>query len=313
MPIPILKVLKPGLQTTVQDLGRVGYQQYGISPSGAMDTFSMQMANILTGNSLGEAVLEASLTGPTLEVLADLVISFCGGNFSVTVDGNEAPMWKSMRIKKGQILSLGAARQGARGYLSVAGGFEVPLVMGSKSTYLNGGFGGVEGRSLQKGDILYGNPIFQIPLKFVHPSVIPPYEKKMEVRVILGPHQDCFARESIQAFLSEEFVVTPQSNRMGCQLKGPRLEHIEGPDIISDPVPLGGIQVPASGQPIILLAERQTTGGYTRIGTVISVDIPVLAQAAPGTSVRFREISLEEAHKAYTARRNLLRYMANSF
>jgi antagonist of KipI len=310
MNIPILKIIKPGLQTTVQDLGRYGYQQYGISPSGAMDTYSMQMANILTGNSLGEAVLEVNLIGPSLEALADIVIAICGGDFSPEVDGQAIPTWKSFLLKKGQVLTLGSAKDGARAYISVAGGIEVPFILHSKSTCLNAAFGGLEGRALEKGDILLGRPSIKKLLKRLHPTLIPKYENHIKVRVILGPHQHLFTQGSIESFLTEEFTVTPQSNRMGYQLKGPKLEHLEGPDIISDPVPLGGIQVPASGQPIILMADRQTTGGYTRIATVISVDIPLLAQARPGTRVEFVEGSIEESQTELLVRSKLFKYLA---
>jgi antagonist of KipI len=310
MSIPVFKIIKPGLQTTVQDLGRYGYQQYGISPSGAMDTYSMQMANVLTGNSLGEAVLEASLIGPSLEALADIVIAICGGDFSPKVDGQAIPTWKSFLLRKGQVLTLGAASEGARAYISVAGGIDVPFILHSKSTYLSAAFGGLEGRALEKGDILLGRPIIKKPLKRLHPVLIPKYENCIKVRVILGPHQHLFTQGSIESFLTEEFTVTQQSNRMGYQLQGPKLEHLKGPDIISDPVPLGGIQVPASGQPIILMTDRQTTGGYTRMATVISVDIPLLAQARPGTRVKFEDISITKAQSEFLLRRKLFKQLA---
>lgn len=308
----MFKVIKPGLQTTVQDLGRFGFQQIGISPSGAMDPYSMQLANILVGNSPNEAVLEVALMGPTLEVLTDLTAAVCGGNFSLNVDGRPVPMWKSFQIKKGQILSVGVSKLGARAYLAVSGGVDVPDVLGSKSTFLNGRFGGYHGRALQSGDILSGNPSVRQITKRLHPALIPIYKNKVEVRIIFGPHHEMFTSQARKLFLTEEFTVTPESNRMGYQLKGPKIEHSDGPDIISDAVPLGGIQVPKSGQPIILMADRQTTGGYARIGTVISVDIPVLAQAVPGTVVKFSQITLQEAQDLYLEQRKQLRHVALS-
>ncbi|MED4227734.1 biotin-dependent carboxyltransferase family protein [Neobacillus cucumis] len=305
----IFKVLKPGLQTTIQDLGRFGYQQYGISPSGAMDIFSMQVANTLVGNVDGEAVLEAALTGPRLEALSDIVIAICGGDFIPKVDGVEVKMWKSFLLRKGQTLEIGSSHHGARAYIAVGGGIDVPLVLGSRSTFLNGKFGGYKGRALQKDDVLYGAPSLRKPFKRLHPELVPQYSKILTVRVILGPHENKFTEHSINRFFNEEFIVTHQSNRMGYQLKGPKLEHIGGPDIISDPIPFGGIQVPASGQPIILLAERQTTGGYTRIATIISVDIPKLAQAVPDTIIHFTKVSIEEAQRLYVKRQRLLRYL----
>ncbi|MEH7299304.1 biotin-dependent carboxyltransferase family protein [Neobacillus drentensis] len=309
MKTAIFKVIKPGLQSTVQDLGRYGYQQFGISPSGAMDSYSMQLANILVGNLLGEAVLEVSFTGPVLEACSHMVIAICGGDFSPKVDDREAPMWKSFLLKKGETLSLGSCKQGARAYVAVCGGIDVPVVLNSKSTSLIGRLGGYEGRPLQKNDLILGDPVIRKPLKSLPPAFIPHYKKQLTVRVILGPHEQRFTGLSIERFLSEEFNVTPQSNRMGYQLKGPKLDQVQGSDVISDPIPLGGIQVPASGQPIILMADRQTTGGYTRIGTVISVDIPLLAQAVPDTKIHFVEIYLEEAQRLYVERQIFLKHL----
>jgi antagonist of KipI len=255
MNTPVIKVIKPGLQTTVQDLGRYGYQQFGVSPAGAMDPYSMKVANLLVGNSLGEAVLEASFIDPVLEALSDQVISICGGDFSPKVDEQPVQMWKSFLLKKGQVISFGQCKRGARAYIAIAGGIDVPSVLDSKSTFLNGSFGGHEGRALEKEDRLYGFPEIRKPFKSIHPGLIPSYEKKLEVRVMLGPHHNLFTEQSLRQFLSEEYCISPQSNRMGYQLYGPKLEHINGPDIISDPIPLGGIQVPASGQPIILMAD----------------------------------------------------------
>ncbi|PLS07821.1 5-oxoprolinase subunit C family protein [Neobacillus cucumis] len=305
----VFKVWKSGLQTTVQDSGRYGYQQYGISPSGAMDPYSMQVANILVGNPLTEAVLEAALIGPELEALSDMVIAICGGDFTPKVDRMEVAKWKSFLLRKGQVLALGPCLHGARAYIAIAGGIDVPIVLGSKSTFLNGKFGGYEGRALQKDDVLFGNPFIRKPFKILHPELVPQYRKEVTLKVILGPHEGRFTEESMHRFCSEAFIVTHQSNRMGCQLKGPKLEHIGGPDIISDAIPLGGIQVPASGQPIILLADRQTTGGYTRIGTVISTDIPKLAQAVPDTIIHFSIVSVEEAQRLYVERQQLLKHL----
>ncbi|WP_223591835.1 biotin-dependent carboxyltransferase family protein [Neobacillus bataviensis] len=306
----IFKVIKPGLQTTVQDLGRFGYQQFGISPSGVMDPYSMQVANLLVGNPSNEAVLEATLIGPVLQALSDMTIAICGGDFSPKVDGCEVNKWKGFLIKKGQILSVGPSENGARVYISISGGIDVPIVLGSKSTFLNGGFGGFEGRALKKEDILDGNPFIKKPFKSLPPQLVPQCKKQINVRFIPGPHLERFTKESLKVFCSEEFVITTKSNRMGLQLKGTELEHIGGPDIISDPIPFGGIQVPASGQPIILMAERQTTGGYTRIGTVISADIPLLAQAVPDTVVQFSTVSIEEAQRLYLENQILIKHLS---
>jgi antagonist of KipI len=310
MSTPIFRVIKPGLQTTVQDLGRYGYQQFGVSPAGAMDPYTMQVANLLVGNSLGEAVLEASFIGPILEALCDLVISICGGDFSPKVDGQTVQMWKSFGLKKGQVVSIGQCIRGARTYIAIAGGIDVPTVLDSKSTFINGNIGGFKGRALKKEDTLSGFPLIRKPFKSIHPDLIPVYKKQLDIRVMLGPHAHLFTEQSLRQFLSEGYSISPQSNRMGYQLNGPKLEHCKGPDVISDPIPLGGIQVPASGQPIILMADHQTTGGYTRIGTVISVDIPKLAQAVPDTMIKFSQIGLNEAQRLYLERQALIKRLA---
>jgi antagonist of KipI len=306
MRIPIFKVIKPGLQTTVQDLGRYGYSEFGVSPSGAMDPYSLQMGNLLVGNVLGEAALEVPLIGPVLMALHDVSMAICGGNLSPKINGQEIPLWKSNVIKKGQILSFGELKEGVRTYISIAGGIDVPLVLNSKSTYLTGKFGGFEGRAIKEGDTLFGNP-FTRRNRFLHTQLIPKYTSPLRVRVIVGPHTDKFTPAGLETFLNDEYSISSQSNRMGYQLTGPKIEHRSTADIISDAIPLGGIQVPASGQPIILMAEHQTTGGYSRIGTVISADIPLLAQAQPGTSVRFMEISLQTAQDLLIARRRRLK------
>jgi len=294
---PIFEVLKPGLLTTIQDLGRYGYQKYGISVSGAMDLYSMKMANVLVGNDLNEGVLEVTMIGPTLKCLHDSVIAICGGDLSPQVNGSSAPIWKSFLIKKGDTLSFQVPKNGARAYISVSGGFEVPTELGSKSTDLKAKMGGLNGRELQRGDVLKGTGI--VLKKNIgrspHPNLLPQFKNHVKVRVILGPHQNMFTERGLKTFLSSTYTVTPQSNRMGYRLSGPSIEHEKSADIISDAVPFGGIQVPKSGEPIILMADRQTTGGYTRIGTIISVDLSKVAQLKPGDTIQFDTISINEA------------------
>ncbi|MCM3690501.1 biotin-dependent carboxyltransferase family protein [Neobacillus niacini] len=308
MNTPIFKVIKPGLQTTVQDLGRYGFREYGVSPSGAMDSYSLQMGNLLVGNVLGEAALEAPLIGPVLLALHDISIAISGGNFTPEINNQEVPLWKSIVIKKGQTLSFGSIKEGANTYISVAGGIHVPQVLNSKSTYLTGGFGGLDGRALIEEDILYGKPSIRRN-RFLHSKFIPEYKSPLFVRIIAGPHKDAFTPLGFETFLTGEYIISSQSNRMGFQLSGPKIEHSSTADIISDAIPLGGIQVPSSGQPIILMAEHQTTGGYSRIGSVISTDIPLLAQAKPGTRIRFKEISLHAAQKLVIESRNRIKYL----
>lgn len=303
MPEAILKVIKPGLLTTIQDLGRTRFQKYGMVVAGAMDDFALQISNILVGNPKQEAALEITLMGPTLQVLDDAVIAICGGDLSPKVDGETVPMWKSFSVKKDQLIEFGKPIEGARAYLSVAGGFDIPLVMNSKSTFLKAKIGGINGRILEKDDRLYrGEGNNSIIGRSLHFKEVPRYPKEINVRVCLGPHLQAFSEPSIRTFLSSKYEVTPQSDRMGYRLKGPRLDHTSSADIISEAIPLGGIQVPANGDPIILMADRQTTGGYTRIATVISSDISKLAQALPGTQVQFIAISVEEAQAIYKKR-----------
>jgi antagonist of KipI len=308
MKTPIFKVIKPGLQTTVQDLGRFGFREYGVSPSGAMDSYSLQMGNILVGNEIGDAALEAPLIGPVLLALHDISIAICGGDFTPKINDIEVPLWKSMVIKKGEILSFGRVKKGARTYISVAGGIQVPLVLRSKSTFLTGKFGGLDGRALEEGDILYGNPLIRRN-RYLDANLIPEYKNPLSVRVILGPHKEKFTPLGVATFLNEEYILSPQSNRMAFQLNGPMIEHRNGADIISDAIPFGGIQVPASGQPIILMAEHQTIGGYSRIGSVISTDLPLLAQSLPGTKIRFKEISLKSAQNLLIESKNRIKYL----
>jgi antagonist of KipI len=309
MKLPLVKVHKSGLQTTVQDLGRSGYQQFGISPSGAMDPYSLQMANLLVGNPLGEAGLEVAILGPRLEAMTDVSIAICGGDLQPMVNKKEVCMWKSFALRKGDMLTFGKVDSGARAYIGFAGGIDVPIVMGSKSTFINGAMGGYNGRALEAGDVLYGKP-FVRKNRFLHNDYIPEYKAQLEIRVILGPHLEKFQPGTIERFLSGEYSVSPQSSRMGFRLQGPGLSHIDGADIISDAIPAGGIQVPSNGQPIILMADRQTTGGYARIATVISVDIPQLAQAMPGTKIRFAEITIEAAQELYRKQIKLFKVLS---
>ncbi|QXE01462.1 biotin-dependent carboxyltransferase family protein [Terribacillus sp. DMT04] len=304
---PLFQVIKPGLLTTFQDLGRTGYQEYGVVVAGAMDDYSLQIANLLVGNQRNEAALEVTMMGPTLKVLKDTVISICGGNLSPRVNGIPVPMWKSIAVKEGQLIEFGQPLEGIRSYISVAGGFDLPVVMGSKSTFLKAKLGGMNGRALEKEDMLCGFEQAQsVAGRSLHYDAIPVYKKEVTVRVILGPHQDAFTKEALDTFLSSAYEITPQSDRMGYRLNGPELKHKTSADIISEAIPLGGIQVPANGQPIILMADRQTTGGYTRIATVIAADMPKLAQAAPGSVVRFEAVSVDEAQALYLRKEKIV-------
>jgi antagonist of KipI len=293
------EVIQPGAFTTVQDLGRYGYQKYGVSISGAMDRFALRVANLLVGNGEGEAAVEATLIGPKLKALMKLRVTFTGADLSPAVDRNPAPMWCTVNVAEGSVISFGTPKSGCRGYLAVAGGIDFPVVMGSRSIHTRSHLGG-NGRALTKGDVLkrkdsgfrnQDSGFRQIP-----DDQIPIYGRRWNARVILGPQNDYFTRKAIETFLGNEYEITPQADRMGYRLKGPKIEHKSGADILTDATPPGSIQVPGDGMPILLLADGQTTGGYPKIATVISVDQDLLAQARPGDKVRFQRVTITDAH-----------------
>lgn len=301
-----LEILNGGTFTTIQDLGRKGYQQFGMPTAGALDITSLRLANRLVHNDEGQACLEITFIGLRLLALRDIVIAITGGNLIPKVDGSPLPMWQTVSIRRNSEISFPGVRDGIRSYLAVAGGIEVPQVMGSKSTYIRGGIGGVEGRPLRTGDRLRTGQRIGHPRCRVKEEIIPHYGREWKTRVIMGPQEDYFAKRGIEAFTASEYTITPQSDRMGYRLQGPVIEHRKEADIISDATCLGSIQVPGHGLPIILLADRQTTGGYPKIATAISVDVYDLGQAKPGDGIRFFPISVTEAHEV---RRNYERRM----
>ncbi|RLC91105.1 MAG: KipI antagonist [Chloroflexi bacterium] len=299
-----LEVLEPGLLTTVQDLGRYGYERYGVPVSGAMDQFALRAANLLVGNPPHAAALEITLAGPTLRATDKCLIAVTGADLSLRVNDWEMPPWMAIFVRQGWTITFGDRKSGCRAYLAVAGGIDVMPIMGSRSTYLSGGFGGVEGRALRQGDVIpVGVVPFHLPERAGRsfPSnLVPDYSDAPEIHVVLGPQDDYFTDEGMATFLSGEYQVGPTSDRMGYRLQGPEIAHKGRADIISDGIPLGAVQVPADRQPIVMMADRQTTGGYPKIATVISADIPLLAQCLPGQStVRFEAIGVEEAQSRY--------------
>ncbi|MBE4907706.1 biotin-dependent carboxyltransferase [Bacillus luteolus] len=307
MQLPLFQVLKKGLLTTFQDKGRYGYQQFGVVTGGAMDVDSLRIANLLVGNQIDEVCLEISMLGPTLQVLADeVVISICGANLSPSINNQPMPLWQSVRVYKNDIIKFGKPKHGIRSYLAVSGGFFVEEVLGSKSFYQKADLG----TSIEEGDQLMGFPSTKKKrMKGIAHSTQPQYEKDITVRVIVGPHENEFSTESIEHFFKEPYKVM-QADRMGYRLNSnTKLEHKNKADIASDAIPIGGIQVPSNGQPIILMADRQTTGGYTRIGTVITADIPKIAQVPPGGSIRFEKCTIEQAHSAYQEREKFIRIL----
>jgi biotin-dependent carboxylase-like uncharacterized protein len=295
----VFEVAQPGPLTTIQDQGRYGYQQYGVPPSGAADSYASRLANILIGNDESAACLEITLLGLRLKTLVDTMIAITGADLGAVLNHDPLPQWQTVAIHSGDTVSFPRLRNGSRAYLAVAGGFAAPVVMGSAATYTRAGIGGLEGRSLRTGDHLYtSEPTHAIKERKAPDEYIPEYVRQVELRVVLGPQDDYFTGPGIDTFLSSQYTVSTRADRMGYRLDGPRIKHRRGADIVSDGIPLGAVQVPGDGLPIILLADRQTTGGYTKIATVISVDIPKIAQAKPGDIVQFQQVSQEEAIKA---------------
>lgn len=300
-------VLEAGLLTTVQDLGRAGHLRYGIPASGPVDREAFILANRLVGNPDTAAGLECTLIGPTLQMMEESVVAVTGAEVPLTVNGREFPRWTAIRVRVGDVVRLGSSRSGMRAYLALAGGVDLPRGLGSRSTYLRGRLGGYRGRPLERGDLLsVGAPQAELPRldrRAVRPEVIPDYRDGVEVRVILGPQDDRFTPEGIATFLQGPYEMTHQSDRMGARLRGPVITHTRGHDIISDGVPLGGVQVAGDGQPIVLLVDRQSTGGYTKIATVCSFDVGRVGQVRPGQRLHFRQIGVREAHALLRAER----------
>ena len=301
MTVPALEIIEPGLFTTVQDRGRYGYQRLGVPVSGAMDEFALRAANLLVGNDQGAACLEMTVIGPDIALLTDTWIAVAGADLSAQLDGEALPRWESVHVSAGSALTFGVRHDGMRAYLALAGGVDVPLLMGSRSTYVNAAIGGVEGRALEKGDVIAALPVAadrsfvkrQIPDGFE----ARPYGKRHELSVVLGPQDQAFAPEAIATLLGSTYTISSDADRMGYKLDGPPIVHRSGADIVSDGNPPGAVQVPGDGTPTILLADRGTTGGYTKIATVISSDLAKLAQAVPGHTVTFEAVTVEEAHE----------------
>ena len=299
-----IRVLKGGMLTTVQDLGRTGYQSQGFSVAGVMDVRSFKIANLLLDNPENAPVLEFTLIGPTLEFTSSTIISITGGDFSPTVNGEPVPMYTALYINKGDVLKFGSARTGSRGYIAFSSYLDVPVVMGSRCTNLKSKIGGFKGRKLESGDYIHFRikrrylPYFlsrKLELEDVHE-----FEKNETVlRVVMGPQDNLFSKQGIATFLNSEYTVTSDFDRMGCRLEGPYIAPKKSSDIISDGIALGSVQVPSHGKPIILLADRQTTGGYAKIATVASVDIPKLVQRKTDHKIHFQPITVQEAQELY--------------
>jgi antagonist of KipI len=299
-----MEILSPGILTSVQDLGRYGYGRYGVAPSGALDPFSLRIANLLVGNRSDQAGLETMLLGPAIRVLADIVVAVTGGNLQPLLDKQPIGMWRSHNLKKDDILSFGSMASGLRAYVAVGGGIRITPVMGSRSTNLPSGFGGFQGRALEKNDILTSaDPCRQLQMQthVFNEAWIPHYPNRWSLRIIWGPQDDHFPDESRASFLSAAYKMSSDSDRTGIRLEGAIIR--KKPDIqasiISEGVITGSVQIPGDGKPIIILGET-VTGGYRKIATVISADLPLLGQIKPGDTVGFLAVSLDEARQALT-------------
>ena len=302
-----LRVLAPGLMTTLQDLGRTGYQHLGVPVSGALDHVSLRAANFLVGNAAGMGALEIAYQGPTLRVEADSVrIAFAGARATIDIlaadgegsgDRRLAP-FQSARLLRGQTLRIGALTGSAVAYLAVEGGLDVCPVLGSQSTLIRAAIGGLEGRALRAGDAL---PLKRAEAAPREEAMLPPFDlsPRGRVRIVLGPQDDYFTPAGLRTLLASTYTVSQASDRMGMRLEGPPLEHSsKGYNIVSDGIAHGSIQVPGNGLPIVLLADRQTTGGYPKVATVISADIPALGRMMPGARIAFEVVDIEAAEAA---------------
>ncbi len=293
------KIISPGLFTTVQDNGRFGFQQFGVPITGVLDTFSAEIANFLVGNDKNAAVLEFTVTGPRLRIMDNGYIAVTGAQMAVRLNGQEMNAWSAFRVRPGDELEIGRAKSGCRGYLAVTGGIEVPLVMGSRSCYVGAKIGGYKGRPLMAGDKLARGVGFllQEPRK-IPDELLPEFSSDIVLRAIPGPQDDYF-EEGLEIFFTSEYTISLDANRMGYRLKGPVIKQKTGMpgSIVSESSFAGGVQIPPNGQPIILLVE-QTVGGYTKIATIISSDLNLVAQASPGDRIRFEQVNLKTAYAA---------------
>jgi antagonist of KipI len=310
-----LRVLKPGVLTTVQDLGRPGLQHLGIVPGGAMDPVAFGLANALVGNERGAAALEITLVGPQLQFARDTLVAWCGAEFEVSAAGEPLPLDRPVLLGAGMRLTTGRRRRGSRAYLAVAGGFAIEPVLGSRSTYLPAQFGGLNGRALRAGDELSlaadaeglararaaRLQLQETPgaalrsTAWSAPSLTLPQGEFIVIHAMPGRHFDWFDAASQRHFFEADWRVSPDSNRMGYRLLGPALARTNKDEILSEPTCLGTVQVPADGAPIALMADHQTTGGYPKIAEVAGADVARLAQLAPGAAARFARCTLAEA------------------
>lgn len=307
--MPELHVITAGMQTTVQDRGRWGFQSHGVPVAGPMDPCSQRLANAFVGNDADAATLEVTLVGPELEFADERVVAVAGAEFELAVDGRPAPCGAAFVVAARSRLRFGRRSRGVRAYLAIAGGIAVPTIFGSRATHLVSAMGGIDGRALKPGDELpLGNPKRSRRTLGARPRspVLTLPTGHATVRVLPGPQHGYFAGGALAALQSAPYRIATSADRMGFRLEGPALAHARGADIISDATPLGALQVPASGQPILLMADRQTTGGYPKIATAISADIGLAGQLGPGDTILFAVCTLQEAMAALIAQEQAL-------
>ncbi|HEY7678222.1 MAG TPA: biotin-dependent carboxyltransferase family protein [Candidatus Methylomirabilis sp.] len=309
MSAPTLEILEPGFLSTIQDLGRRGYFAAGIPPSGAFDRFALRVGNLLVGNHPGEAGIEMTLQGGRFRVLRDVVVALTGADMEATQDGAALPRWEALPLRAGTELACGVAGVGCRGYLCLAGGVDVPSVLGSKSTYLIGKLGGIRGRPLTTGDRLDAPPdVPAKPGRRLKPALIPSYGSEVELRVILGPQDDHVTEESARAFVTRPYKVSSRADRVGYRFEGPEFEFRErakaieaGSDpsnIVDDGNAIGAIQIPGGKEAICMGPDGVSMGGYVKIACLIAADMDRMGQAKPWDTVHFRAVTHEEATAA---------------
>jgi len=296
--IKVFQVLKPGFFTTVQDLGRYGYLRYGVPISGAMDTFSLVAANLIVANNPDDACLEITLIGPELQALTKTQIAITGGAASPKINGQHVPMRQTLEVQEGAVVSFGKVESGCRAYLSIRGEVDTPPVLGSRSTYVRGGFGGINGRQLKTEDIIGGFDVSLLKVGYSMPEeLVPQFTGQFKARVILGPQADMFTERGITTFLSSQYKVTLEADRMGYRLEGPIIEHKAKADIISDALLPGAVQIPKNGKPIMIMQDAQTAGGYPKIAVIITPDVSTLGQAKTNDIIEFSKITIQQAHE----------------
>jgi len=313
----VITVLKPGLLTTVQDLGRPGYQQYGIVVGGALDAFAARVANLILGNDDNAAVLEMAQTGPELRFEQDALVAWCGADFEAHIGNQPLPPERAVHVAAGETITFGFPKSGLRAWLAVAGGIDVPLVLGSRTTYRRAGIGGHQGRPLIAGDRLgigarserAGHILVSLQAAgrrstawTVRPGTLGRTPPAGTVRAVRGPEWSWFTPAAQHLLFASDWLATKEADRMGVRLQGPALTLLKPREMISSAVNTGVVQVPADGQPIVLLPSRQSVGGYPRLAAVAAADIGRFTQMRPGDKVRFQEITLAAAHELFLAR-----------